>query len=310
MHSPSRPVSSASLSTRRLRLASPLPNQGPLPRDEAAGVVGVFPGGGSVSSTPPAESPFEAVPSAQLVRQREGVPNRRGSEPDRFLVGVALSADRTGFLPAAVGQTVEMVLDERLACWERTLADMVEPALRASARRALAEHLPLASSFRRPDWWDRAFWRLLALFTSRTYHDVVFLKTRRFQVEEVFLIRAETMELISYASTDPVRHANPGRVKGTFREILKHLGAREPGGPEGLVIGRRQWVVIGDGGMTIMVAAIKGAPNTRYLDDLKYIRASIEGRYGNQLRAGGEVLLFDVQPALEDALLVHSPIRI
>ncbi|NIP94226.1 MAG: hypothetical protein GWO24_12535, partial [Akkermansiaceae bacterium] len=79
--------------------------------------------------------------------------------------------------------------------------------------------------FRQVGFLDRLAWRLRALFTSRTYEDIVFDRTRRFQVEEAYLLRRESHSLLSYASHDPARHAFPRRVESTVRLLAKKLRA-------------------------------------------------------------------------------------
>ena len=52
--------------------------------------------------------------------------------------------------------------------------------LRATIRRALAEYSPATRPFHPPGSVDRFLWRLQALFTSRSYEDILFEKTHRF----------------------------------------------------------------------------------------------------------------------------------
>ena len=69
----------------------------------------------------------------------------------------------------------------------------LEPLLRATIRRALAEYTPASKPFQPPSGIDRLVWQMQALFTSRTFDDILFDKTRRFQVEEAYLLDAKTL---------------------------------------------------------------------------------------------------------------------
>ena len=48
----------------------------------------------------------------------------------------------------------------------------LEPLLRATIRRALAEYSPGTRPFKSPGTLDRLYWRLKTLFTSQSYEDI------------------------------------------------------------------------------------------------------------------------------------------
>ena len=96
----------------------------------------------------------------------------------------------------------------------------LEPMLRTTVRRALAEHNPQSRPFRQPGWLDRMGWHMRALVTSRSYEDIIFEKTHRFQVEEVYLFDLRTFAMISFASCDPARHGSARRVESTSRRSI------------------------------------------------------------------------------------------
>src|SRR5690606_16111247 len=104
----------------------------------------------------------------------------------------------------------------------------LEPMLRHSIRRALAEQMETAQHFSSLNATSKLAWRLKALFTSRSYDDIVFERTRRYQVTEVFLLARGTNQLISYASNDPVRHCHSKQIQSDLKQLLKdcrdHLG--------------------------------------------------------------------------------------
>ena len=91
-------------------------------------------------------------------------------------------------LREAFGPIIEQAVRKAVYAQENGIDTYLEPMLRATIRRALAEYSPAARPFQPPGALDRFIWHVQALFTSRTYEDIFFEKTRRFQVEEVFLL--------------------------------------------------------------------------------------------------------------------------
>ena len=95
--------------------------------------------------------------------------------------------------------------------------------LRATVRRALAEFSPATRPFESPGFLDRSIWRMQALFSSRSYEDVLFEKTHRFQVEEVYLFDARSLAMVSFASCDPARHSTAKRVESAAKRIAQQI---------------------------------------------------------------------------------------
>jgi hypothetical protein len=191
---------------------------------------------------------------------------------------------------------------------EEQLIARLEPLLRAAVRRALAESdAPGRRPFRAPGLWDRFRWRLTALLTSRTYQEVLFEKTRRFRVEEVFLLDARTLAMISYASDDPARHAQPQRVLGTARHLARHL--KDPNGGLAASFGlpEQRTARTITGRAALLVAVTRGQINDLVLADLAFCLSRLEARFHDRLRTPGEPLLAELQPFLEDCLLIQSP---
>jgi hypothetical protein len=180
----------------------------------------------------------------------------------------------------------------------------LEAMLRSTFRRALAEHQ--GGPFQAPGWSHRTLWHLQALFTSRSYDEVLSEKIRRFHVEEVHLLDRDMLSLVSYASSDPVRHAQPRRV-GSFARQLALRVRDETGAIQlgfGLDEGRR--TVIRCGRHCLLVAIIRGEANDLVKADLDYALKRIESRYGSAF-VRGQPLLDELQPLLEECLLIQSP---
>jgi len=183
----------------------------------------------------------------------------------------------------------------------------LEPLLRSTIRRALAEHSPKQSPFREPGFLDRVSWRLAALFRSRTYEEIYFEKTRRFRGEEVYLLEKIKLSMISYASSDPARHASAKRVHSTARRIAD--GAINKEGaiqffydlPEG------RHAIVREGKNAMLIAVVVGTPNEALHIDLDYMLQRIEERFGSQFHNLEDTLLLCIQPLLEDCLLIVAP---
>lgn len=183
----------------------------------------------------------------------------------------------------------------------------LEPMLRATIRRALAEYSPNGRPFRNPSTTDRFLWRMQALFTSRTYEDILFEKTHRFQVEEVFLVDADSLALVSYASSNPGRHASAKRIETTVKRLAHQ--ARNAAGrlvpmfklPDG------RHVFCHQGHYITLLTVIRGIPNEMALNDLTYTLDTIENRFRERFHIPGSPLLKILQPYLEDCLLIQSP---
>ena len=183
----------------------------------------------------------------------------------------------------------------------------IEPMLRATVRRALAEYSPASRPFQPPGFIDRTVWRLQALFSSRSFEDVLFEKTHRFQVEEVYLLDAETLALISFASCDPARHSSAKRVEGAAHRIA--LQIRDEAGSV-----RRSFeqadgrnVIAEVGEHVLLVAVVRGRPNELILADLGFSLHRIEDHFRERFEQAGSALMHALQPFLEDCLLIQAP---
>ncbi|MCU0752628.1 MAG: hypothetical protein MUC40_06310, partial [Akkermansiaceae bacterium] len=141
------------------------------------------PGAGFPATWPPPPAgdpvPLFGIPPA-------GAPSFEKSAPD-------FTDDE---LSEAFGPIVEKAVRKAVYSQENGIDTYLEPMLRATIRRALAEYSPASRPFEPPGVLDRLVWHVRALFTSRTYEDILFEKTRRFQVEEVFLLDSSTLALV------------------------------------------------------------------------------------------------------------------
>ncbi len=190
---------------------------------------------------------------------------------------------------------------------ENSLDNDLEPMLRATIRRALAEYSPASRPFRAPAALDRFVWHLQALFTSRTYEDILFEKTHRFQVDEVFLVDVATLALVSFASCDPARHSSAKRVNGTVQRLAMQLRDDDGKVREFFDLADQRNAIARAGQFVILLAIVRGQPSELVLTDLEFALRRIEDRFREQFQQHGSPLLHALQPFLEDCLLIQAP---
>lgn len=209
-------------------------------------------------------------------------------------------------LREAFGPIVEQAVRKAVYAQENGIDTYLEPMLRSTIRRALAEYAPTLP-FRPPGFVDRLFWHLQALFTSRTYDEIVFEKTHRFQVEEVFLVDAASLALISFASSDPARHASAKRVSNTVQRLA--LQVRDENGKirESFELPEQRQAVSLSGRFVILMAVVRGVPGELVMADLEFALRRIEDRFREKFLQDGSPLLHPLQPFLEDCLLIQAP---
>lgn len=211
-------------------------------------------------------------------------------------------------LIAALHPIIEDSLQKALYAPETGIHTYLEPMLRNTVRRAIAEQMESSSQFHQVSSVDRLAWRLKALLSSRSYEEILFENTRRYQVEEVFLLRRDTLDLLSYASSDPVRHASLRRVVSTVENLRREICDAEqrvvasdftlPGGRNGLVR---------EGEHTFLLAIMRGASNALVRSDLDYLLHQVEQRFGERLFSAEAPFLTLLQPMLEAGLLIQAP---
>lgn len=184
----------------------------------------------------------------------------------------------------------------------------LEPMMRSTVRRALAEHSPHTRPFHPPRMLDRTLWHLKALFTSRTYEEILFEKTRRFQVEEVYLFDANTYAMVSYASSDPARHSTQSRVNSAASRLALQLRDAVQAGQAvelPLTDGRTAYALKSEN--LTLAAIIRGSSDEIIASDLQYALGRIDSRFSQKLKENAPDLLHAIQPYLEDCLLIQAP---
>jgi hypothetical protein len=282
----------------------PLPSPFPSPVEGAAGhglAVQALPVAGSAPRREAQPLPLPALGGFAIPAREPDLPAAIGSPtPERVVPPVPepdfTDADLTAALLPLVGGSGSAFNFHDDASFEAVL--------RATFRRALAEHQ--SGPFQDPDLPHRILWRAQALFTSRSYDEVLADKIRRFSVEEVYLLDRDKLSLVSYASCDPVRHANPRRVGSFARQLALRVKDESGALLLGFELGENRRTFIRPGRFCHLVAVIRGEINDLVKSDLDFALRRVESRF-HEAFLHGQPLLKELQPLLEECLLIHSP---
>lgn len=210
-------------------------------------------------------------------------------------------------LEEALMPLVESAVGRALYAPDSGIHAFLEPLLRTTVRRALAELEGPEQAFGAAGVLDRLLWRLQALCSSRTYDEIVFAKTARHRIEAALLLGREALDLISYASIDPGCHAAPRRVRPLLREVLPRMRDRDGALHLSFDLGDDRGGVVREGRFTYLVAIVHGTLDEFAHADLDFIQRRIEERHGARLQDPTAPLLRRLQPMLEDCLLIRSP---
>ena len=210
-------------------------------------------------------------------------------------------------LKSALFPLIESAVGESLYAPQTGLHSYLEPMLRTTVRRAIAELDGPEQPFSSAGVLDRMMWRLQALCTSRTYDEIVFDKTARHRIEAVLLLGKDALDLISYASTDPGCHASPRRIAPLLRDVLPRMRDREGALHLNFGLPEQRKGVVREGRFTYLVAVVHGELDEFAQADLDFIQRRVEERFGTRLQDPSAPLLPRIQPLLEDCLLIRSP---
>lgn len=260
----------------------------------AASSIGIYPLPQDLSQSLPTQSlPVETTQSAKPSPFVAYVP------PDEHFTDQDLSIA----LEPLARELILRALHQK----EGGVETFLEPMLRSTIRRALAEHASSSRHFKEPKATSRFFWHIQALITSRSYEEILFEKTRRFQVEEVFLLESSTLSMISFASCDPARHSSPKRVAATGQKIAAQLRDADGVICHSFKLNDQLKAISCSSSQLVLTALVRGEPSELVLADLAFAMNRIEERFRVQLQEPGSPLLHAVQPFLEDCLLIQAP---
>ena len=264
----------------------------------------------------PAKKPAAVPPTARKPEAKTLEPQCTSPQIDRTRPPVSAPTPTATARPDytdedlhdALRPIIDRTVDKFLYTPTHGIHTYLEPMLRSTVRRAIAEQMDDVSPFQEAAGWDKFAWKMRALFSSRTYEEVLFDHTKRYQVEEVFLLRCHTRSLISYASNNPARHANTSKVQGTVKKIASKCSNKENGDSDSCI----KWeenrhLMLRRGKHCILAAIVNGSSNAILRSDLDYALRQAEERFGKALEDENDIHLQILQPLLEGCLLIKAP---
>ncbi|MDB4353878.1 hypothetical protein N9Z02_01100 [Akkermansiaceae bacterium] len=256
----------------------------------------------------PIPSPFEPKAEDLVLPDDESIaqlppPEKKADSPSPETTSLETDED----LVEALLPIVESSLEKALYAPRTGLHTYLEPMLRSTVRRAIAEQMQTAHHFGKISAADRLTWRMKALFSSQTFDDIVFDRTHRYQVEEVFLMRYDTFSLISYASHDPSRHANAKKIRYDLSRLMGELKDDEGKLKKTFDLPEKRTALVRSGRHGFLVAVVRGRANALVRADLDYTLEQVEQRFEKRLRSEGHHFIHVLQPILESCLLIQSP---
>jgi hypothetical protein len=179
-----------------------------------------------------------------------------------------------------------------------------QPALRANLREILAQHT--RGPFDDPDFLQRLGWRFNALVTSRSYEEILHDKTRRFRVEECLLFDLPGLGLVSHASTNPGRHADARKIHATADRVALRLRDL-PENQSAFAFDKSLTAKVTRPPALILVTFVRGPADPQIDEDLDFILREIAANFAAAI-ADGRPLMNELQPRLENCLLLRAPL--
>ncbi len=149
---------------------------------------------------------------------------------------------------------------------------------------------------------DRFRRRMLAIFTSRTYEDVMIEETDRCEIDEVYLLDSAARSVISHASSSP-----QARVRGVIRRLLKHAFGTNGRIRASFQFPNDRQAISHQGKFTTLVVVFRGRAKESLRAKLASSLESIEANLRERLETNGSPLISMFQPFLEQCLVNRNP---
>lgn len=137
---------------------------------------------------------------------------------------ILLSAKQNDKLSSALRPTVEELLRVSIKRNIRTFSDILFPVIGPAIRKAISESLKqmvqsLSQTLDRSFSWQGLKWRLESIRTGKPFAEVVMLHGMLYQVEQVFLIHAQTGLLLQHVSAGSEDFQDADLVSGMLTAI-------------------------------------------------------------------------------------------
>ncbi len=211
--------------------------------------------------------------------------------------------DLTAALAPVMEQSLQQTLHQSGSCMDTHW----EPWLRSTIRRALAEQRSLQDTVDEPGLFERFCWRIAAFFQGGSYEQMLWENSKRFRVEEVYLLERGSRELLSHAGIGEPGFSQNRRILENARRLAEslhddegtiRLQFRQPRGRKAEVrVGRH----------AVLIAVVLGEFPEALRVDLDYCLRRVEERFSARFADRDESLARVVQTYLEECLLIAMP---
>ena len=258
---------------------------------------------------PVASSPRETAPTSWVIpaMPAAGEPTERvapiSSARRARATGDYNDEDLAAALCPVVEQSVQQVFQQPGAMME----SYWEPWLRTLIRRTFAEQRSLYEPIDEPGWLSRLNWSVGAFFGGRSYREVLWEKTGRFRMEEVYLLRANDGKCLAHVAGDAQREGGMRRAMEMARLLADSRFDAEGALRSRFRLPQGLRAELRAGRFCDLVAVVSGNFPESLLVDLDFLLRRIESRYGKELVEQEDVDLTGLRPLLVDCLLINAP---
>jgi outer membrane protein OmpA-like peptidoglycan-associated protein len=203
---------------------------------------------------------------------------------------------RSEHLSKALSPTIENSLQVSIRRDPKALADAISPVMGPAIRRSIYQAInSMVQSLNQAI--DQTFtrkglqWRIEAWRSGRAFAEVVALHTLAFQVEQVFLIHADTGLLITHRSSLSGKSVDPEIISGMLtaiqdfvRDSFARSGGDSGGDLDTVQVGERV-VWLERGRDAYLAAVVRGAAPLNLHDTFREVLDRIEVEYGGELQS-------------------------
>lgn len=228
---------------------------------------------------------------------------------------LAIRTAQDNSLSEVLSPTIENALTDSIERDPQRLANalypVMGPAIRKSINEVLTHTFDTFNQLLEQSLSPKSLqWRFDAWRSGRNYAEVVLLNTLEYQVEQVFLIHAETGLLLRHAVSAQAISKDPDMVSGMLTAIQDFVADSFDVGSSETLKNMRLGalnVVLEQGPYTVIAAVVRGNVPAKLPGLLHEVQEDIHRQMHNTLRAynGDSAPFVRVQPLLEKCLLTR-----
>jgi outer membrane protein OmpA-like peptidoglycan-associated protein len=221
-------------------------------------------------------------------------------------------------LMRALAPSVERAVTESVRRDPRPLADALFPVIGPAIRKAIAHTLAtMVDSLNRTVEhslsWRALQWRWTALRTGKPFAEIVLLNTLEYQVQQVFLIHAETGLLLQHVASNPKAAEDADQISAMLTAIRDFVrDSFHTGGDtlDALRVGDLS-VWIEQGPQAVVAGVVRGSAPRTLQTTFQDAVERIHRQFGQELEAyRGDAAPFErARPLLESCLVTELRAR-